>query len=210
VGTNATFGTVQGIVLDEAQGLAYIADSTKIRAVNLSSGATRTLAGGGVLGNASGSSDGFGTAANFSYPVGLALFNRTLFLTDSSLIRTVSLDTLRVSTIAGQTGYSGTTNGLGTNAIFSSPYGIVVLNSSVLAVACGGGNIRILTLSDVDLPDPPSPPTLLLIFQVAIIAMPCVAAVALAGTLLLIFKPQCSTASKAGRRGEVLPLLSSS
>ena len=52
----------------------------------------------------------------------------------NSLIRRLALSSGVVSTLAGQAGSSGTTNGIGTNARFSSPYGIALDAAATFAV----------------------------------------------------------------------------
>ena len=96
-----------------------------------------TIAGSG--GN-SGSSDGMGTSASFNSPYGIAVGSAgNLFVADSDndTIRTlVPVGTnWMVSTIAGITGTTGSTDGFSTNTLFNLPWGITADSSGNLYVA---------------------------------------------------------------------------
>jgi hypothetical protein len=85
----------------------------------------------------SGSTDGFGTAARFSGPHGIAIdSDGTLYIADSwnNTIRTITSDGM-VSTIAGLAGSSGSTDGTGASARFSVPMGVAVDNEHNVYVA---------------------------------------------------------------------------
>jgi sugar lactone lactonase YvrE len=81
-----------------------------------------TFAGSGASGNNNGAS----LSANFTSPVGVALNNQgALYVTDQSgLIRKVVAGS--VTTLAGGGAASANPDGMGTNAYFGFPYGIVV------------------------------------------------------------------------------------
>ena len=84
-------------------------------------GVVSTLAGSGTFGT----TDGTGTAASFNEPYGLAIdASGNIFVTGlaSNLIRKITPAGV-VTTFAG-TGSSGSTNGTGTAASFSGPFGI--------------------------------------------------------------------------------------
>ena len=95
-------------------------------------GATTTIAGScrknavGVVTCSSGSADGIGSHARFSYPYGIALdaTGEKAYIADSGndAIRVLNTRTYEVSTLAG--GAEGASDGQGSAASFSKPYGI--------------------------------------------------------------------------------------
>jgi sugar lactone lactonase YvrE len=129
-GTSALFSYPQGIAVDSS-GNVYVADSFnhKIRKIT-SSGSVSTIAGSGQ-----GSSDGEGTSAMFNTPQGIAVDSaRNLYVVDTynHRIRKISIFGT-VSTIAGS-GY-GYSDGQGTSAMFTYPFGIAVDSTGNLFVA---------------------------------------------------------------------------
>ncbi|HEY1719590.1 MAG TPA: NHL repeat-containing protein, partial [Verrucomicrobiae bacterium] len=84
-----------------------------------------------------GSADGVGSAAQFNNPQGVAAdANGNLYVTDTvnDTIRKIT-PAGRVSTIAGVAGFSGSADGVGSNARFNSPIGIAVDGATNLYVA---------------------------------------------------------------------------
>ena len=124
----AQFNDPTGIAIDAAGNL-FVADefNNAIRKISWD-GANwnvRTLAGG-----SQGSADGTNSAAEFFYPTGLAVdTNDRVFVADyfNNSIRMLTPigSNWVVTTIAGQT-TAGSSNGLGTNALFYLPTGIAV------------------------------------------------------------------------------------
>jgi serine/threonine-protein kinase len=150
VGTAALFRDPYGVAVDSS-GIVYIAHTSnnKINIIypNLT---VITLAGGGATGNSSGYIDGIGTAALFRNPVGAAVgASGVLYVVDqfNNKIRLISPNRT-VITIAGGniTGNSsGSTDGVGTAALFASPRGIAVDTSGAVYVADQGNNkIRLI------------------------------------------------------------------
>ena len=144
VGTAATFYTPVGVAVDSTSN-AYIADSGNnlIRAMKSATGAVTTLAGG-AGGTMSGSTNGVGTFATFSFPAYITLdtTGTVLFVSDfyTSLIRAIAVNTAVVTTIAGnsnKTAVFGATNGVGTSASFVSLFGVATDASGNLFVADG-------------------------------------------------------------------------
>jgi sugar lactone lactonase YvrE len=129
-GTSARFDTQSAIARD-AQGTLYVADSANyvIRKIS-AQGVVTTLAGmPGVRGNV----DAQGSAARFSRPSGIAVDssgNIYVAETENATIRKITPDGT-VTTLAGSPGESGTTDGLGTAARFST-------NSKRIAVDLAG------------------------------------------------------------------------
>ncbi|MCD0489495.1 YDG domain-containing protein [Pedobacter sp. MC2016-14] len=98
-------------------------------------GQVSTLAGG-----ASGSANGTGTAASFSYPSGVATdASGNVYVADQHLIRKISHAGV-VSTLAGS-GAPGSANGTGTAASFSSPFGVATDAPGNVYVADYGNNM---------------------------------------------------------------------
>ena len=114
------------------QGRVFVADTTNcsIRQITLATGQVSTLAGkSGACGSAN-SSDGTGATARFYYPRGIsysapsgAYAQGRLFVADTynNTIRQIDVATGVVSTLAGQAGSAGSTDGTGTAARFNTP-----------------------------------------------------------------------------------------
>jgi DNA-binding beta-propeller fold protein YncE len=133
-GSSAQFNRLQGIALDSA-GNIYVADSfnNEIRKVT-SAGLVRTLAGQAVT---AGSTDGTGGDARFNIPEGVAVDSAdNIYVADfdNNTIRQISSAGV-VSTLGGLSPYSGTNDGVGSNARFSRPKGVTVNSGGTLYVA---------------------------------------------------------------------------
>jgi sugar lactone lactonase YvrE len=131
-GTGASFNWPTGVAVDSSFNV-YVADSDnhKIRKIT-SAGVVTTLAGSG----SSGSADGTGTLASFSYPKGVAVdTERNVYVADTnnSKIRKITPGGV-VTTLAGS-GSSGSADGTGAAADFSYPWGVAVDNSGNVYVA---------------------------------------------------------------------------
>lgn len=117
-------------------GALYVADRVNytIRKVVLSTGAVTTLAGKAGM---PGSADGGGTAAQFAYPVGMAVDGSgNLYVADTynHTIRKVVLNTGAVTTFAGSAGASGSTDGTSAAARFNLPLGVTIDHAGNLFV----------------------------------------------------------------------------
>ena len=151
-GRAARFNGPSGVAVDHA-GNVYVADTwnNSVRKVT-PWGAVTTLAGcsDGLFGG--GDPDGIGTNAWFSQPYGLALDREdNLYVTDSGncTIRRVT-PAGQVTTLAGRTGYYGSTDGTGNVARFSQPCGLTIDGAGCLYVADTGYNtIRKITPAGV-------------------------------------------------------------
>jgi sugar lactone lactonase YvrE len=142
-GSLARFNSPQAVAVDSS-GSIYVADTGNhtIRKIT-SSGTVTTFAGSAT---ASGSSDGSATSARFSSPVGLAVDNAgNVYVADGGGVSTSTFNnTIRkitpagvVSTLAGQAGTHGFTDGTGPSARFSLPNGLAVDATGNLYVADG-------------------------------------------------------------------------
>jgi sugar lactone lactonase YvrE len=149
VGSAARFSGPSGVAVD-GSGNVYVADAGNytIRKIT-SSGIVTTLAG---LAGSSGSQDGAGGAARFSWPNGVAVDGSgNVYVADanSSTIRKITSSGV-VTTLAGLAGSSGSEDGAGGAARFSWPNGVAVDGSGNVYVADAGNHtIRKITSSGV-------------------------------------------------------------
>lgn len=137
-GATATFNAPQALAVDAA-GNVYVADTYnhQIRTIT-PDGVVSTLAGTG----APGSADGAGTAAQFSFPAGLAVdLGGNVYLSDTvnHTIRKIAPDGV-VTTLAGST-TPGSADGTGTAAQFNYPAGMAVDASGHIYVADSGNHM---------------------------------------------------------------------
>lgn len=115
-------------------GTLYVSDSGSNTIRRIKDGQVSTLAGAfGQIGYA----DGPGAQARFNHPVGIGV-DRTgnVFVADAynNLIRRITPDG-RVSTIAGQAGATGATDGKGSKARFNVPVGLAVAADGHIVVS---------------------------------------------------------------------------
>ena len=145
----ARFLLPEGLAVD-AEGTLYVADTGNhsIRKVALAGGAwtVSTLAGKPAV---PGSQDGVGNLARFNQPSGIAfdLATRSLLVADrgNHTIRRVTQEGL-VTTLAGEAGARGSSDGAGPAAHFSNPDGLTVDTSGNVIVADSGNQtIRRIT-----------------------------------------------------------------
>ncbi len=125
VGSAARFNKPLGIAVDNS-GNVYVAGgwSRTIRKVT-PAGEVTTLAGSY---NVMGSTDGTGAAARFIYPSAVAVDSSgNVYVADQTRLRKVSQNGV-VTTLAGS-GSSGSTDGIGSAAMFSELYGVTVDSS---------------------------------------------------------------------------------
>lgn len=151
-GSGATFNVPTGIVIDSTDTNLYVSESTgnKIRKIVISSGVVTTVAGSGTASSV----DGTGTAATFNAPVGLAIDSVDGFLYTADFggrkIRKINISTTVVTTLAGS-GSSGTADGIGTAATFTSPFACALdaTNTYLYILDYGGHTLRRLNLSSL-------------------------------------------------------------
>ena len=149
-GTAALFSGPSALAVG-ASGALYVVDSGNHKLRQMHPNLTViTLAGGNSTGNTPGSTDGKGTAALFNFPFGAAVgASGNVIVADRTnhKIRLI-YPNLTVITLAGgsSTGNTqGSTNGVGTAALFSSPYGVATNTAgAVYVLDTGNSKIRLI------------------------------------------------------------------
>ena len=139
-GTSARFTFPRGVAVD-ANGNVFVAEeSHRIRKIT-PAGVVTTFAG-----STQGSADGTGTAAQFAYPMGIAIDDAgMLYVADSANHRVRKITPAGVvTTLAGST--QGFADGTGTAAQFNQPFGIAVYGVGNLYVT-DANNHRIRLIS---------------------------------------------------------------
>jgi len=148
----ARFNSPSAVARDSA-GNIYVTDTgnNTIRKISSASGLLMVSTVAGLAGT-SGSADGTGSAARFTYPYGMAIDgNGNLYIADT-LNGTIRLVTPAgvVSTIAGLAGNHGSVDATGSAARFGYPYGVALdsagttlyvadsLNHTIRRIATGG------------------------------------------------------------------------
>jgi sugar lactone lactonase YvrE len=133
-------------LLSVCLGVTILNSCAKVETSLSLSGVTSTLAGAAGY---SGSTDGTGTAARFSSPYGITTDGTYLYVADSgnNTIRKIVISSGAVSTLAGTAGSSGSTDGTGTAARFSSPYGITTDGTYLYVADSGNNTIRKVSIS---------------------------------------------------------------
>jgi hypothetical protein len=150
-GTNATCAIPQGFCADNS-GNVYFTDTgnSSIRKLNVYTSVITTLAGGGATGVATGNTDGTGTNALFTNPIGICIdtSNNILYISDTGTgrIRSLNLSNNTTSLLAG-TVPGSIINGVGTNARFSGPSGIAYSNGNLYIMDRNNNSIRKIVIS---------------------------------------------------------------
>jgi len=152
-GSAARFYDPQNLAYDPTSGNVYVADGqgNVIRKVT-PAGVVTTFAGGAIVGGpgTAGSADGTGGAAEFNDPTGIgvdAQGNVYVADTGNDTIRKITPGEV-VTTLAGYPQVSGSADGIGNAARFSSPSGIAVDgNGNVFVADNGNSTIRVVSAS---------------------------------------------------------------
>jgi hypothetical protein len=148
-GAAARFDNPEGVAVDSL-GNVYVGDTNNetIRKIT-SEGVVTTLAG---TAGAAGTADGMGAAARFSHPGGLIVDEAGNVYVGDTYNQTVRKITSEgvVTTLAGEVGRKGSSDGTGTAARFSDPKGVAVDSTGNVFLADYGTNtIRKITSEGV-------------------------------------------------------------
>ena len=147
VGTAARFQSPRLTTSDGT--FVYVSDDTLVRKIRIATGEVTTLAG---LAGAHDSVDGIGPAARFDQPAGLACDGPNLYVVDASrfVVRKIVLATGAVSTLAGDPGASGATDGTGVLGRFAAPWGLTTDGTWLYVADSGARSIRRVNRSTGD------------------------------------------------------------
>ena len=139
-GATASFNFPTGVAADSA-GNVYVADSRNHTIRKISAGGVVTTVAGSP--GSAGTSDGTGSAARFNAPWEVAVDGASnVYVADSSndTIRKIS-PAGAVTTLAGSPGVRGSTDGVGSAALFDTPTGIAVDGAGNVYVGDGFNRI---------------------------------------------------------------------
>ncbi|MFZ4528229.1 MAG: hypothetical protein ACOYNW_07020 [Undibacterium curvum] len=147
IGVAAGFNNPVGIATDGSN--VYVSDmfSGTIRKVVISTGAVSTLAGTPGSFGGSGTNDGIGAAARFSYPRGLYTDGTNLYVTSDTTVRKIVIATGAVTTLAGKASTVGNTDGTGSTALFNNPWGITGDGVNLYVTDLGSHTIRKIVIA---------------------------------------------------------------
>ncbi|MDH5716467.1 MAG: DUF4215 domain-containing protein [Spirochaetia bacterium] len=143
IGTNARFNAPRGLV--KVGSSLYVCDANNhtIRRINLASGAVTTIAGSVGI---SGSANGTGTAATFSFPTGIASDGTNLYVISAKQIRQIVISSAVVTTLAGSSA-TGSVDGVGVAASFNLAYGIIHAGGNLYVADTYNDKIRKIEIS---------------------------------------------------------------
>ncbi len=140
-GAAARFNYPYGLTTDGTN--VYVTDSANhtIRQIVIATGVVTTLAGTAGM---TGSTDGTGTAARFNSPFGIVTDGTNLYVSDTvnSTVRRIVIATGVVTTLAGTAVMTGSTDGTGAAAQFSSPRGITTDGTDLFVSDTNNHTIR--------------------------------------------------------------------
>ncbi len=146
-GTRARFFFPEGIWGNGTT--LYVTDGYGIRKIDIATAQVTTIAGNLTT---PGSTDGIGTAASFSYPLGLWGDGSNLYVADNdyATIRKIDLGTNNVTTIIGKPQVYGTENGRGSASRLVSPIGLWGVGATLYVSDDTASNIRAIRAAGSD------------------------------------------------------------
>lgn len=148
IGSSARFFEPSWITTDGLNLYETEVNSKTVRKIDIATGAVTTIAG---KSHTDGSTDGVGMAALFEAPLGITTDGTNLYVADASsgrsgqigaTIRKVAIATGVVTTLAGSATAIGSTDGIGTAALFNRPVGITTDGTILYVVDSGNATIR--------------------------------------------------------------------
>jgi sugar lactone lactonase YvrE len=149
LGTAASFSTPTALALDSEGANLYVTDvgNCRVRKISCATKQVSTVAGNGACA----SIDGSGTSASLASPTGIALDTAgNVYVSESSTIsnriRKMTPATGQVLTVAGQ-GAAGSSDALGTSALFNQPSGLATFGSALFCADTGNHAIRRIDLA---------------------------------------------------------------
>jgi len=141
-GALAKFSAPSGIKTDGTNLFVTDRNNNTIREIVISSGVVTTLAG---TAGTSGSTDATGPSARFIAPTGITTDGTNLFVTDfKNTIRKIVISSGVVTTLAGQVGVAGSTDGKGLSASFNGPLGLTTDGTSLFVADTTNVTIRMI------------------------------------------------------------------
>jgi sugar lactone lactonase YvrE len=146
----ALFYRPYGITTDGTN--LYVADTfnNTIRKIVIATAEVTTLTGNA---GQSGSADDTGSAALFSYPIGITTDGTNLYVADTfnNTIRKIVISTAEVTTLAGTAGQSGSTDDTGSAALFYHPYGIATDGTNLYVADTYNCTIRKIIIATAEI-----------------------------------------------------------
>lgn len=145
IGTAAGFDFLNGITTDGIN--LYVTESSNtIRKIVIATGQVTTLAG--LASQRGGNTDGIGTGARFSGPVGITTDGKNLYVADSNnrTIRQVVIATGEVTTLAGSA-VNGVGDGPGSEAGFWRPEAIATDGKNLYVADSSNGKVRQIVIA---------------------------------------------------------------
>lgn len=154
-GFRAKFRLPFGITTDGTNLYVTNAGNNSLFKVGIASGELTPLAvstsGSSIssLFSAMTSANGAGSAAQFKQPGGVAFDGTNLYVADkgNNTIRKLVMATNEVTTLAGTAGTSGSTDGIGSTALFKAPTGILIDGANLYVADTGSNTIRKIVMS---------------------------------------------------------------
>lgn len=144
--TAARFNNLEGITTDGTS--LYVVDRyyQDIRKIDIGTAAVSSFAGNYTNVTTSTSTDGTGIGATFYIPIGITTDGTNLYVMEywGDVVRKVAIASAATTTLAGSSGITGTTDGAGVVARFSSPVGITTYCGKLFIGDTGNGSIRLL------------------------------------------------------------------
>ena len=148
IGASARFNGPEGVTA--AGNYLYVCDSYNytIRRIDKATGETSTFAGAAGV---NGSQDGTGEDARFGSPQGITNDGANLYVTDNHTVRKIEIATRVVTTIAGTSGVTGTTDSRnGLEARFNNPHGITSDGSFLYICDLSNNAIRVVEIATAE------------------------------------------------------------